>query len=310
MRFKRLDLNLLVALDVLLTERNVSRAAEKLFLSQSATSGALARLREYFHDDLLVQVGRKMVLTPRAQALAAKVRAVLMQIDGTIIQPPEFDPATIERTIRIAASDYVVIAGLDRALREIGRKAPKLTVIVEPPKGDPSTLLAQGDIDLLAMPEVYLSQDHPSVEYFSDDYVVITCQSNTRYSDTISREEFFEARHIGMRFASHTPGYEAWFVKHSGAERKMAAIAGSFTAVPFLVQGTDTIALLQGRLARTFARFLPIKVLPSPIDIPPLVEHLQWHQFAEGDDCLTWVRDEILAARDAIDLADSPHHIN
>ena len=95
MRFKGLDLNLLVALDVLLTERNVSRAADKLCLSQSATSGALARLREYFDDELLVQVGRKMVCTPRAQMLEGKVRAALLQIDGTIIQPPEFDPTTV-----------------------------------------------------------------------------------------------------------------------------------------------------------------------------------------------------------------------
>lgn len=310
MRFKKLDLNLLVALDVLLTERNVSRAAEKLFMSQSATSGALARLREYFGDDLLVQVGRKMVLTPRAQALAAKVRAVLMQIEGTIIQPPGFDPATVERTIRIAASDYVVVAGLDRALRAIRQKAPGLTIILEPPRGEPSALLVQGEIDLLAMPEVYLAEDHPSVEYFTDEYVVIACQSNTLYGDTITREEFFEARHVGLRLSSHTPGYEAWFVKNAGAERKMSAVAGSFMAVPLLVVGTSSIALLQGRMARAFARYLPLRVLPCPIDIPPLVEHLQWHLFSENDACLIWVRDQILAAREGIDTTDTPHRIN
>lgn len=310
MRFKKLDLNLLVALDVLLTERNVSRAAEKLFMSQSATSGALARLREYFGDDLLVQVGRKMVLTPRAQALAAKVRAVLMQIEGTIIQPPGFDPATVERTIRVAASDYVVVAGLDRALRAIRQKAPGLTIILEPPRGEPSMLLVQGEIDLLAMPEVYLAEDHPSVEYFTDEYVVIACQSNTLYGDTITREEFFEARHVGLRLSSHTPGYEAWFVKNAGAERKMSAVAGSFMAVPLLVVGTSSIALLQGRMARAFARYLPLRVLPCPIDIPPLVEHLQWHLFSENDACLIWVRDQILAAREGIDTTDTPHRIN
>lgn len=296
MRFKKLDLNLLVALDVLLAERNVSRAAEKLCMSQSATSGALARLRDYFADDLLVQVGRKMVLTPRGQALATKVRAALMQIDGTIIQTPEFNPATIERSVRIAASDYVLIGGLAGALRSIGRKAPGLTINIEPPKGDPSVLLSQGDIDLVVMPEVYLAKEHPSVEYFSDDYVVIACQTNMRYQDTITRDAFFEARHVGMRFASQLPVYESWFVKNSGSERKMAAVAGSFTAVPFLVCGTENIALLQGRLARTFAQQLSLRVLPCPIDIPPLVEHLQWHALSEGDECLTWIRQEILAS--------------
>jgi DNA-binding transcriptional LysR family regulator len=310
MRFKKLDLNLLVALDVLLTERNVSRAAAKLFMSQSATSGALARLREYFGDDLLVQVGRRMVLTPRAQALAAKVRAVLMQIDGTIIQPPDFDPATVERTIRIAASDYVVVAGLDRALRSIRQKAPGLTILLEPPRGDPSTLLVQGEIDLLAMPEVYLAQDHPSVEYFTDEYVVIACAANPMFGETLTREDFFEARHVGMRLSSHTPGYEAWFVKNAGAERRFSAVAGSFMAVPFLVIGTESIALLQGRLARVFAQILPLRILPCPIDIPPLTEHLQWHLFSENDACLTWVRDEILAVREGIGPADIAHRID
>lgn len=297
MRFKHLDLNLLVALDVLLTERNVSRAAERLFLSQSATSGALARLRDYFGDDLLVQVGRKMVLTPRAQALASKVRAVLMQIDGTIIQPPEFDPATVERTIRILASDYVVIAELDKAVRAIHRKAPRLTLVIEPPKLDPVTALSHGDVDLLAMPDVYLSEEHPSVPYFRDEYVVIACQNNRFLGETISREEFFEARHVVMRFANHTPTFEGWFTKNAGAERKLAAVCGGFAAVPFLIAGTDNIALVQGRLARAFQQMLPIRILPPPIDIPPLVEHLQWHAFSEGDDCLNWVRQEILAAR-------------
>lgn len=295
MRFKKLDLNLLVALDILLTEQNVSRAAAKLYMSQSATSGALARLREYFGDELLIQVGRKMVLTPRAQVLAPKVRAVLMQIDGSIIQPPEFDPATVQRTIRIAASDYVVIGGLDEALRRIGRKAPGLVLHVEQPRADPGDLLAQGDIDLVAMPEVYMAKDHPSVLYFADEYVVIACKSNARYGETMTREAFFAARHVGMRFAPGNPGYESWFVKNTGSERNLVAIAGSFTTVPFLVQGTDNIALLQGRLARFYAQFLPIKVIPCPIDIPPLVEHLQWHQLSEGDDCLDWVRAEILA---------------
>ena len=296
MRFKGLDLNLLVALDVLLTERNVSRAADKLCLSQSATSGALARLREYFDDELLVQVGRKMVCTPRAQMLEGKVRAALLQIDGTIIQPPEFDPTTVERTIRVVASDYVVIAELQKALSEIRRKAPNLSFVLDPPGSAPTELLQRGEVDLVAMPEVYIAEDHPSARYFADDYVVLVAANNPAYGDTITRAQFFEARHVTMRFASHTPSFEAWFVKNSGVERKVAAVAGSFTAVPFLVAGTENIALLQGKLAHAFVEMMPLKALPAPIDIPPLVEHLQWHAFSEGDECLTWVRQEILAA--------------
>jgi len=297
MRFKRLDLNLLVALDVLLTERSVSRAAEKLFLSQSATSGALSRLREYFGDELLVHVGRTMVLTPRALALSPKVRAALMQIDSTIIQPPEFDPATAVRTIRIVASDYVTIAALNTAVRAIHRKAPHLTIIIEPPGKDPVGALTRGEVDLLAMPEVNIAEDHPSEPYFQDDFVVIACAGNPAYDQTITREQFFGAHHVVIRFATHTPTFETWFTRNAGTERKVAAVVGSFAAAPFLVAGTDTIALIQGKLARLFARQLPLRIMPAPIDIPPLVERLQWHALSEGDECLDWVRRQILAAR-------------
>ena len=107
MRFERLDLNLLVALDALLDERSVSLAADRIFLSQSATSSALGRLREYFGDDLLVVKGRQMVLTARAEQLVEPVRAVLEQIRTTISVSPPFDPATCDRTLRMMASDYV-----------------------------------------------------------------------------------------------------------------------------------------------------------------------------------------------------------
>ena len=119
MRFQGLDLNLLVTLDRLLKERNVSRAAQKLCLSQSATSDALARLREYFGDELLVLLGRQMVLTPRAVELAAAVRNVLMQVEGRIIKRPQFDPTIARREIRIVASDFMTIAALAHSLCEI-----------------------------------------------------------------------------------------------------------------------------------------------------------------------------------------------
>lgn len=294
MRFKGLDLNLLVALDVMLTEKNVSRAADRLCLSQSATSGALARLREYFSDDLLVQVGRQMVLTARAQALAPKVRAALMQIEGTIIRPPEFNPATVERTIRVIASDYVVIATLADGMRRIQAIAPGLTFAMNPPSEHPAETLSRGEVDLVAMPEVYMAPDHPSALYFVDDYVVLACAAHPDLGDTLTREQFFDLHHVTMRFATHALSYESWFLKNSGTERKVAVVAGSFTAVPFLLLGTRNIAVMQGKLARIYADLMPLKILPLPVEIPPLKESLQWHAMADGDDCLAWVRNQIL----------------
>ena len=127
MHFNRLDLNLLVAFDALLEDLNITRAGERLSLSQSAMSGALARLRNYFQDDLLVQVGRKMIPTPLAESLRPRVRSILQDIQATVETRPSFDPATAVRHFRISASDYVVTVLFAPALALMNRFAPGLS---------------------------------------------------------------------------------------------------------------------------------------------------------------------------------------
>ena len=133
MRFNGLDLNLLVVLDTILTERSVSRTGEKVHLSQSATSAALARLRDHFQDDLLVQAGRTMLPTPRALQLAPEVRTVLLQIENRVMTRPSFDPAASKRVFRVMASDYVTIVLLADALAQITRAAPGRSRGTPPP---------------------------------------------------------------------------------------------------------------------------------------------------------------------------------
>ena len=295
MRFKRLDLNLLVALDALLSEANVSRAADRLCLSQSATSGALARLREYFEDDLLVQVGRKMVLTPRAQGLAGKVRAALVQIDGTIIQAPEFNPSTIKREIKIIASDSVLISALQGALNKIAQSAPGLVMTIEHQGRAPQEKLERGEVDLLLMPDLYLSADHPSTPYYDDDYVVVAWEHNSWIGDTISEEEFFNARHAAVKFSTFIPSYENWFMKHRVEERQIVVQAGSFASIPYLIQNTDLIGMMHRSLATKFQEMMPIKIIECPVELPSLKQYVQWHAFTDGDECLAWVRDIILS---------------
>jgi DNA-binding transcriptional LysR family regulator len=119
MRFHRLDLNLLVALDALLTERSVTKAGERLYLSQSAMSGALAKLREHFEDELIVQVGRKMVLTPLAESLQRRVRDVLKMAQSLLGSRPTFDPRTSERRFSIVSSDVVMSVLMDCVVRRL-----------------------------------------------------------------------------------------------------------------------------------------------------------------------------------------------
>ena len=296
MRFKGLDLNLLVALDCLLAERNVSRAAEKLCLSQSATSGALTRLREYFGDDLLVQLGRSMVMTPRAAELAPAVRKVLLQIEGTVIQRPEFDPATVRREIRIIASDYMITVALSDAIRSVKEEAPGLSFVLLAPGEAPIDMLERGEVEFVAMPDIYLSPDHPSVPLFSDDYRAIVWSGNTTVrGDALSLEEFLRMPHVVVNYTPTRPAFENWFTQRFGNERNIEVQTSSYSSLAFLLVGTQRIALMHRKLAETYATMLPLKLIPPPVEIPAVNEALQWHVYNDNDECLIWLRNRLIS---------------
>jgi len=309
MRFQRLDLNLLVALDALLTEKSVSVAADRICLSQSATSSALGRLREYFGDDLLVMKGRKMVLTARGEELVEPVRNVLHMIRTTIADTPDFDPAQSDRTITIMASDYTTEALLSQALQDIAAVAPDMSFVIQPMSENPPQALDRGGIDLLVTIDVAISPDHPSAMLFQDDYVVIGWDRNPRLADGIDTDSYFEMGHVTTSFgSSRMPAFEEWFLRNHSMPRRIEVTAPSFLSVPFLLVGTNRIATVHKRLARRLARQLPLKILPTPFDIPPIRQAVQWHRANSADQCLGWVVGKLKesAIRDGEDAPPAP----
>ncbi len=172
------DLNLLVALDALLTERNVTRAGNRLNLSQSAMSGALARLRHYFHDELLVPVGRQMALTPVAEELVEPVRDILLRIRGTLGSKPQFHPQTATRHISLAVSDYVAEILMADVLRRARREAPHITFELRGVGRRATEDLESGELDFLISPEGYVSAAHPTDVLFEDTYTCVVWADN------------------------------------------------------------------------------------------------------------------------------------
>lgn len=296
MRFKGLDLNLLVALDRLLNEKSVSKAAESLHLTQSATSGALSRLREYFGDELLMRLGRSMVLTPRAVELQGAVRNALMQIEGTILTPPDFDPATVRREISIIASDYMTIALLAGALAEIGPRAPHIQFSIQPPRVNPRGQLERGEVDFLVMPDVYCSPDHPLLTLLREGYRAVVWEQNDQVGDELTLRQLLDLPHVAVRFPNAGPTYEGWVIDRYARDMKVDVEVGSFSTVPFLLVGTNRVALMHERLATTFSRMLPLRLLPCPVEIPPIQEVVQWNLYNSNDSCLTWVREQLVQA--------------
>ena len=145
MDFGGLDLNLLVMLDVLLEEKNITRTGERIHLSQSATSGALSRLRYYFKDELQVQVGNRMVLTPLAEDLIKPIKDLLMQASLVAHKTSDFDPATSTRRFKIELSDYVATLLMPTVIRRVYQQAPSVQIELLGLTDAPNEFLERGE---------------------------------------------------------------------------------------------------------------------------------------------------------------------
>lgn len=290
MRFGRLDLNLLVALDALLTEKSVSLAADRLCLSQSATSSALGRLREYFGDELLMVKGRHMILTARAEELIEPVRAVLEQIRSTIAIAPPFDPATADRQVRIMASDYTTQVLLAEALAQLERDAPNMRFEIQPMSTNPIEAVERGYIDLLVTIDFAVSADHPSQFLFEDDYVVVGDANNPALKGEMTRERYFELGHVTARFGrAQMPAFEEWFTRRQKQQRRIEVVAPSFLSLPGLVLDTNRIVTMHRRLAQQVVQNFPLVMRELPFAIPPIREVVQWHITNSNDRAIRWV---------------------
>jgi DNA-binding transcriptional LysR family regulator len=287
-----LDLNLFVALDALFAEMSVSRAGERLHLSQSATSGALARLRRVFHDPLLVPVGRKMTLTPLAKELVEPVRDLLLQAEAIRNHDPAFHPAASTRKFRMMMSDYVETVVMTEVLPRIEKLAPRVTMELISNVEGGSEALDRGEIDLAITPAGYLSAAHPSERLFEDEFTCLVWSGNTQVGSSISLKTYLSLGHVVVRFGKRQqmPTFDEWFVERFGRERRIEVVTTAFNLVPQLLIGTSRIATLHRGLAMFYARYLPLKLVAPPVEIPRLEEHVQWHKSRDGDPGIVWLR--------------------
>lgn len=291
MRFKKLDLNLLVVLDALLATRSVSRAAERVFLSQPATSLALGRLRSYFGDPLLVPVGKTLVPTPLAEQLIKPVRDVLLQIQSVTQARPSFDPATAERRFIVEASDYVIVVLLSEVVRRAARLAPRMQFDLRAISPQTQENLDRGHIELLIEPGFALAQGHPSEPLFEDTYACLVCEKHFAPGAALSSEAYFKAAHVTVEWGGgRRVTQDARVLAGRKRTRREDVIVPNFVLVPELVVGTPRIATLPARLAWHMAARFPLRVVPCPIAIPKLTEFLQWHKHQENDPAISWLR--------------------
>lgn len=292
MHFKGLDLNLLVVLDALLTEKNTTKAGQKIYLSQPATSGALARLREFFGDPLLIQSGQKMILTPLAEGLAAPVRDLLHEAEAIISVNAAFDPGTSTRTFRLNMSDYSASVIMTRVIEKIRKVAPGIKIEITSLQDDIAGWLERGDLDFLIVPNDFMSPLHPAEDLFEDNYVVVAWTGNTAIKKSISLDQYLAAGHVVARFGrTHEKASDEVYLNRTGYCRRAEVVVPSFALIPGFVVGSNLIATMHERHARFHARYMPLKVLPMPVEMPRFVAKIQWHRYHDHDPGTKWLHD-------------------
>jgi DNA-binding transcriptional LysR family regulator len=295
MRFNRLDLNLLLALDALLEEQNITRAAARVNVSQSAMSGMLSRLREFFEDDLLAAVGRNMELTVLGRQLVGPVRDLILHIHATVGMRVSFDPARETRTMKIMVSDYATEVFLHKVIARVLRDAPNMTLELVPLADDAAEKLRRGENDFLIIPRHFLDPEHPQRTLFEDHYSAVIWDGNTQVGDTIDAATYERLSHVApMLGRPRSATMEELMLQAQGVKRRIRVTTFDFSTMATALVGTELVATMHTRLALACARRLPIRVLPLPYTLPVLAECLQWHRSQENDPCHIWLRGVML----------------
>lgn len=295
MRLRRLDLNLLIALEALLSLHSVTAAASQLHVTQPSMSGSLARLREYFGDLLLVPVGRKMELTPLGELLLAPVREALEKIQWAISLRPGFDPATARRHFQICASEATVLTLLAEVIRRAEQMAPGVTIELLPADlGQIAERLSRRELDFAFIAEHLALPEHPSALVINDTFQCLVWTGNRQVGKTLSLEQYLSLGHAVTRYGfDRRPGFEQYALDRLGVQRRVELSCTTPALLGPLVVGTQRIATVPSRLARQLAQFLPLKLFDPPLDLPPLRVAAQWHRSREGDGAIRWLRDLI-----------------
>lgn len=298
-----MDFNLLRSLRALLEERSVTRAAERLGVTQPAVSAALARLRHHYNDDLLIRVGNTYRLTPLATRLLERSADAVELADRVLAIGDDFDPATADRTFTLLASDYtttVIGRALSRLLAERALSVKvQLRQLSTGSLDFPDFLRS---VDVIVLPHSVIG-DVPHRDLIRDTWVCLVARDNALIGDALSVDHLRSLPWVTTYRGdtSFTTSFRE--LRMYGIEPDVRIVTESYTALPTLIAGTTRIALMQQRLAGLLPAMENVRVLPCPLPLAPLVLAIWWHPSHHSDPGHQWFRRLLL---DAAAIAQRP----
>ena len=301
MNLAALDLNRLLVLHAVLTERSVTRAAGTLHVTPSAISNALARLRATFDDPLLVRSGRGLVLTPRAAALAPQLADAVTAMARVVESQSSFEPARSTRTFTLACADAEQISEVPGIAAAFARKLPKASLrVMSVEQLESKGGLASGEVDAAIAPAHGPIPDVHSSDLYEEEGVLVVRTSHPQVRRRMSKEQFNTLRHIDILLALGGPGIghrivEDFFASY-GLRRDIAISVPSFAAAAAIAAKTDWVAGMPRRMAAAFLRQMPLTSVAMPVPAVRFRIQLVWHERTHKDAGAEFFRAMILAA--------------
>lgn len=292
MEFRRLDLNLLVILDALYEEGSISRAAERLQLSQPTVSAGLGKLRGLLNDDLFIRAHGEMQPTERAMRLRAPTRMILQTVRTEILEQAAFDPASLADTIVISTSDVGELEFLTPLHERLSRDAPNASIRTV--LRNPHSLAAEmerGEIDLAIgyFPDLSTAAFMQQV-LFTHGFACIVRRDHPLYANGISLEQYRGARHLVVDQASRFHDVIDEAVAANGIDRKVALTISHFVNVPALIVDSDLVATIARPIALSSPLLPRLAVLECPFSVAPLQVKQVWHRRFHKSAKLLWLR--------------------
>lgn len=291
----------MVALDALLTERSVTRSAERLGLTQPALSASLARLRRHFHDPLLVRRGNTHELTPLATVLLYEVRNALEAADRVFEPDGSHDPGLIDREFVVLMSDYAMTIVGAALLEEMGKTAPSARLRLE--RFDVSTFGSVRhvlrEVDGLMLPHGFI-RDLPSIDVFTDRWVCVVACSNASVGNVLAPEDMRRLPWIWTYNTASVVSSPLRVLQAEGIDPTPVLTVDNFLSLPDLIADSQRIALLEERLVPRITQGRGVRVVACPYELPDLVEAFWWHPASTVRPEHRWFRAQVAAVRDSL----------
>jgi DNA-binding transcriptional LysR family regulator len=304
------DLNLLVAFDLLIEEESVRGAARRANVTPSAMSHTLARLRDLLGDELLVRAGRGMAATPRAQELAVPVKDLLARAREVLDSPATFVARELQRRFRVACTDHISTVLLGPAEERLMLEAPGVDLSVLPVVTDTMEQLRKGDIDVAIGVFPGAPQEVRRRRLFTDRFVTVHRAGHPRLAsqnDQLELEQFVSEPHVLVAPRGTPEGLVDRKLHAMGLERRVVRAFPSFLAALWHVTQTDALLTVSARLVSAMADALPLVEREPPLELPDYDLEMAWHPRTQKVASDEWFRGLLVATAEALPLLREGH---